>query len=101
MKINFTDTFSKWLNSLKNKAAYNVIINRLKRIEETGNFGDCKSVGNGIFEIRIKYGCGYRIYYTFENNELVILLCGGDKSTQQDDITKAKKMIKIGKKNDR
>ena len=94
MKINFTDTFNKWLNSLKNRTAYNIIVNRLKRIEETGNFGDCKSIGNGIFEIRIQYGCGYRIYYTFENNELVILLCGGDKSTQQDDIIKAKKMVK-------
>ena len=82
------------MNSLKNRTAYNIIVNRLKRIEETGNFGDCKSVGNGIFEIRIQYGCGYRIYYTFENNELVILLCGGDKSTQQDDIIKAKKMVK-------
>lgn len=57
-----------------------------------GNFGDAKSVGDGVFEMRIDYGPGYRLYYALRGSELVLLLIGGDKSSQQKDIAKAKKL---------
>ncbi|MDR1826472.1 MAG: type II toxin-antitoxin system RelE/ParE family toxin, partial [Rickettsiales bacterium] len=59
-----------------------------------GNFGDAKPVGEGVSEMRIKYGPGYRLYYTVRGREVVILLCGGDKSGQRRDIEKAKKLCK-------
>ena len=59
-----------------------------------GNFGDSKSVGGGVFELRIDVGKDYRVYFTNKNNKIVILLVGGDKSTQDEDIKIAKKMVK-------
>jgi putative addiction module killer protein len=89
-----THYFDKWLISLKDREARRIIRYRLDRIETTGNFGDAKSVGEGIFEIRIDFGAGYRIYYKKSGNTVVILLCGGIKSTQSDDIKKAKEIAK-------
>ena len=66
---------------------------RLKRIQ-TGNLGDIKTVGSGVSEIRIDYGAGYRIYYTMRKREVVVLLVGGDKKTQQNDIRKAIELAK-------
>jgi putative addiction module killer protein len=57
-----------------------------------GNFGDAKPVGAGVFELRFDFGPGYRVYYTERNGEIVVLLAGGDKSTQQQDIEKAKQL---------
>ena len=57
-----------------------------------GNFGDAKSVGAGVFELRFDFGPGYRVYYTEHNGEIVVLLAGGDKSTQKQDIEKAKEL---------
>jgi putative addiction module killer protein len=68
----------------------NIINKRLLRLR-VGNFGDCKAVGDGIFELRIHVGAGYRIYFTKRNQSLILLLCGGDKSTQKKDVIKAKK----------
>lgn len=77
-----------WLESLKdNKIRYR-IKERLDRIA-LGNMGDCKSVQKGVFELRLDFGPGYRIYYGEENNDVIILLCGGDKSSQKQDIKKA------------
>lgn len=81
--------FYEWLESLSIKNQ-TVVHNRLKRIQ-LGNFGDCKSVGNGVYELRIHISPGYRIYYGIEDRELIILLCGGSKKTQKQDIKNAQK----------
>ena len=85
--------FEKWLNNLKDKKATLKIDHRLRRIR-LGNLGDYKSVGEGIFELRINYGAGYRIYFGQLGTKIILLLCGGDKSTQPKDINLAKKYWK-------
>jgi putative addiction module killer protein len=92
LEILQTDEFVKWLTRLKDNNARARINVRIKRILLTGNFGDAKPVGDGVYEIRINYGPGYRIYYTQRGNEIILLLIGGDKSSQQKDIEKAKKL---------
>jgi len=91
--IKQTDVFSKWLKKLKDMKAKVSIIRRVDRIKE-GNFGDYKSVGESVYELRIIIGPGYRVYYTQKEEKVVILLIGGDKSSQSEDITKAKKLAK-------
>ncbi len=88
-----TKEFAKWLKKLKDTVAKVSIARRLVRMED-GNFGDSKSVGGGVFEIRIDVGKGYRVYFTNKDNKIIFLLVGGDKSTQDDDIKIAKKMAK-------
>lgn len=83
-----TDEFDEWLRNLKDIRAKAKITTRLERAEQ-GNFGDHKSVGGGVSEMRIDEGKGYRAYYTLRGNTLIFMLCGGDKSTQQADITRA------------
>jgi putative addiction module killer protein len=82
--------FDLWINQLRDRRAKAKILVRLDRIAN-GNFGDVKSVGNGVSELRIKEGKGYRVYFGREGNRVVILLCGGDKSSQQSDIKQAMK----------
>ena len=77
--------FKQWLTSLRDKVTVARINARLSRIE-LGNFGDAKSVGNGVMELRLVFGSGYRIYYGLDGVKLVVLLSGGDKSTQEKDI---------------
>lgn len=77
--------FKLWLDSLRDKVTVARINARLSRIEH-GNFGDSKSVGNGVMELRLVFGTGYRIYYGLDGEKLVVLLSGGDKSTQEKDI---------------
>ena len=89
--IQYSDVFAQWLISLRDTRAKQKIKVRLDRILE-GNFGDHKSVGDGVSELRIPYGAGYRVYYTLRNNTVVFLLSGGDKSTQANDIKRAKAM---------
>lgn len=84
--------FFVWIKSLKNLKTITRIETRLDRVTE-GNFGDYKALGNNLFELRLAFGSGYRIYYTIENNKIVILLAGGDKSTQSKDIEKAYKYL--------
>lgn len=91
--IHQTDRFARWLSDLKNLAAKIQILRRLKRIEG-GNFGDTKSVGDGVHEIRIHTGPGYRIYYTYYGEEIIFLLSGGDKDSQDADIIRAKEIAK-------
>lgn len=90
-KINKTAFFTKWLNELKDPIGRVAIIKRIERAEK-GNFGDHKSVGNGIFEMRIDVGAGYRVYYGQSGKKIYLLLCGGNKSSQDKDIRLAKEM---------
>jgi putative addiction module killer protein len=78
-----------WLRALRDLRARAQIEVRLRRIS-TGNFGDSKSVGEGVAELRVDLGAGYRVYYARHGQALVLLLCGGDKGSQQNDITRAK-----------
>lgn len=87
-----TEEFVKWLKRLKDINARARINVRLKRISLTGNLGGTKPVGDGIYELRIDYGPGYRVYYSQRGREMLLLLIGGDKSSQQKDIEKAKKI---------
>jgi putative addiction module killer protein len=65
---------------------------RLQRVENTGNLGDAHSVGDGVSELRIQYGPGYRLYFILEEQAVIVLLCGGDKDSQQRDIARAKQI---------
>ena len=87
--IQQTEVFTKWLRKLKDIKGKVSIIRRIERAKN-GNFGDFKSLGSDVYELRVTVGPGYRVYYTLRGDELVILLVGGDKSTQTKDIEKAK-----------
>jgi putative addiction module killer protein len=91
IEVRQTEQFSSWLNHLRDANAVARIAVRIRRMEQ-GNPGDSKSVGRGVQEMRIDYGPGYRVYYIRRENEIVILLCGGDKRTQQQDIEQAQKL---------
>lgn len=86
-----TPLFSNWLGSLRDRQARARIVTRLARVAD-GNFGDYKSVKDGVFELRIDHGPGYRVYLFQRGKKLVILLCGGDKRTQNADIANAKRL---------
>ena len=86
--------FDKWFINLRDPRARQRILVRIKRLAE-GNPGDVKSAGEGISEMRINYGPGYRVYYKDTGREIIILLCGGDKRTQQQDITEARKIVRL------
>ena len=85
--------FSKWLSKLKDIRGKVSIIRRVDRMKQ-GNFGDHKSLGENLSELRITVGAGYRVYFTKYDEEIIVLLVGGDKSTQINDIIKAKNMVK-------
>lgn len=85
IEIRKTDVFAKWLDGLADIQARARILARIDRLAD-GNPGDAKSVGTGISEMRINYGAGYRVYYFMRGRELIILLAGGDKSSQSRDI---------------
>ena len=87
--IEKTVEFDRWLRRLKDVRAKAKILFRIQRIENEGHFGDCKSVGNGISEIRIHFAKGYRVYFKEKNGRIIVLLAGGDKSSQARDIKKA------------
>jgi putative addiction module killer protein len=88
-----TETFSEWLQDLRDRKAAAKIAARLARLE-LGNFGDAEPVGEGISELRIHFGPGYRVYVVRRGEVLVVVLCGGDKSSQERDIKRAKEMAR-------
>lgn len=88
IEIRQTETYRKWFDNLKDYTARARIDIRIRRMS-LGNPGDVKPVGNGVSELRIDYGPGYRVYFIKKREIIVILLCGGDKSTQRKDIQKA------------
>ena len=81
--------FEDWLDDLNDKRAVARVLARLARVRQ-GNLGDCKSVGEGVSELRVDYGPGYRVYFGQKSQTLVVLLCGGGKRTQDRDISLAK-----------
>ncbi len=87
-----TDIFDRWLSKLKDFYGKGHILARIKRAE-LGNLGDYKILGKGLFEMRINTGPGYRLYFTKIRNQIVILLSGGDKGTQEKDIQIAYKIL--------
>jgi putative addiction module killer protein len=92
--IEKTTEFDKWLRKLKDLRAKVKILIRIQKLEEDEHFGDCEPVGDGIKELKINYAKGYRVYFKEKDNKIIILLLGGDKSTQQSDIEKAKEIWK-------
>jgi putative addiction module killer protein len=83
------EPFNEWLNELRDVIGRKRILARVSRMQQ-GNYGDCKPVGDGVSELRMFFGSGYRVYFGEHGNDWVVLLCGGDKSSQDDDITQAK-----------
>jgi putative addiction module killer protein len=88
-----SDVFNKWFTKLRDDRTRFIIYRRIDRLA-AGNSGDNRFLGD-ISEMRINYGPGYRVYYKDTGKELIILLCGGDKSTQQEDIEKAKEIARF------
>ncbi|MGV1904142.1 type II toxin-antitoxin system RelE/ParE family toxin [Agrobacterium cavarae] len=91
--IRETMEFSNWLTKLKDVQARARIVRRVDRLQQ-GNPGDVKPVGEGVSELRIDYGPGYRVYFIQEGKLIIVLLCGGDKSSQSRDISQAKALAK-------
>jgi len=87
-----TQAFQEWLDSLKDRRAQVRISARLRQIE-FGNLGDWKSVGGNVSELRVDVGAGYRLYFTRRRNEIIIMLAGGDKSSQSRDIKRAQRLV--------
>jgi putative addiction module killer protein len=100
MKIRESSVYKKWIRNLRDERARYRINARIERLKQ-GNPGDVKPVGEGVSEMRIDYGAGYRVYYKTTagcqdtGKEIIILLCGGDKTTQQADINRAKKIAAV------
>lgn len=90
--IEKTAEFDKWLRKLKDLRAKAKVLFRIQKVETDEHFGDCEPVGDGIREIKINYAKGYRIYFVEKSGKIILLLIGGDKSTQQIDIRKAKEI---------
>lgn len=96
--IEKTAEFDKWLRKLKDLTAKAKILFRIQKIENDEHFGGCEPVGNGIRELKIDYAKGYRVYFKESDGKIIILLIGGDKSTQQNDIKRANEILKRIKK---
>ncbi|MDR1997830.1 MAG: type II toxin-antitoxin system RelE/ParE family toxin [Candidatus Margulisbacteria bacterium] len=91
MEVKTTSIFDEWLVRLKDRQSAGFILKHIDRMK-LGNLGIVRNVGGNIFEKKIHHGAGYRLYFINKNSQLIIVLCGGDKSTQQKDIDKAKKI---------
>jgi putative addiction module killer protein len=83
--------FDNWLKNIRNSKTRMVIVKRIRSMS-LGTLGETRSLGNGLFEAKIRFGPGFRLYFVNRGARIIVLLCGGDKSTQERDITKARKM---------
>lgn len=92
MELLQTEEFAHWLGRLRDRAARARILVRLRRIELTGNVGDSKAVGESVYELRVDYGPGYRLYYARRGEALILLLIGGDKSSQKRGVVRAQNL---------
>jgi putative addiction module killer protein len=92
-QLQSTDVFDDWLRALQDRKGRARILARLESVQ-LGNLGDVKSVGAGVREMRIHFGPGYRVYFAQKGRIVLLLLCGGDKSTQTRDIAKAQRLLK-------
>ena len=90
-EVRQTEIYAKWEQSLRDSIARAAITARIVRLSK-GNFGDVKSVGDGVSELRIHYGPSYRVYFQQRGSTIIILLCGGDKKSQTRDIVRAKEL---------
>ncbi len=90
--IEKTNEFDKWLRKLKDLKARAKILFRIQKLESDGHFGDSKPIGDGISELRVNFAKGYRVYFKEKDGKIIVLLIGGDKSSQQKDIKKAKEI---------
>ncbi len=88
------DQFAEWLASLKDGLARQRLVKRLRKVQ-LGNLGDVEAVGEGVFEMREHFGPGWRMYYVWRGEVIIVMLGGGDKSTQKADIRKAKELAKL------
>lgn len=91
MEVRKSSESDEWLTNLRDSKALAKILTRIQRLE-LGNAGDVRPVGAGVSEMRIDHGPGYRVYYKRSGNALILLLCGGDKSTQDKDIQRAQEL---------
>ncbi|MDD5266999.1 MAG: type II toxin-antitoxin system RelE/ParE family toxin [Methylococcales bacterium] len=91
-ELQSTQTFNHWFSKLKDRTVRNQVLSRLARVEN-GSFGDTKTLSANLFELRCFFGGGIRVYYTIRNQRIVLLLVGGDKSSQDRDIEKAKAIL--------
>jgi putative addiction module killer protein len=88
-QIRPSGVFTKWLTHIRDPTAQTLIARRIARLAQ-GNFGNTRSVGHGVFELKIDFGPGYRVYYVRRHGMILVLLCGGDKHSQSKDIERAK-----------
>ena len=99
VRIEKTETFDRWMTRLKDRRAIARITIRIDRLA-SGNAGDVRPVGEGVSELRIDYGPGYRVYFVRRGNVLVVLLCGGEKNSQKKDIDIARRLAREWKEAD-
>jgi len=92
MIVETTDEFDHWLRRLKDRQARGRILDRIARLRDRGHFGDVRTVGGAVREMRINIGPGYRLYFVQRGTTVVVLLCGGDKGSQDRDIAAAKSL---------
>lgn len=93
--VETTDKYDHWISTLRDRTAAAIVSARIERIRN-GLMGDAKSVGAGVSELRIDYGPGYRVYFTWRGTTVILLLCGGDKASQSRDIRLAQTMANQG-----
>ena len=91
-QVRQTDIFARWLVKLKDRKATARLLARIESLRQ-GNAGDSKSLGSGLHELRVHAGPGYRVYFTRRSGLVILLLCGGDKSSQSRDIARARKIL--------